>query len=113
MKWVDDSEVIRIPCEIYGFGRGTLTVSFVKDGNEISTDSTGSVYIDEVSSLPRHRVLVIEARRGNEGIYQCVGQAGNDNTSTITTSTYINIQCKLLTLYSHIHGKTPSQMKPP
>ena len=96
VKWVGDLEVIRLPCEIYGSGRGTLGVSFLKNGNDISTDSTGSVYVDEVSAQLRHRVLVIEARRGNEGVYQCVGQAGNDGRSTITTSTYVNIQCKLL-----------------
>lgn len=96
VKWVHDSEVIRLPCKIFGSGRGTLGVSFLKDGNEISTDSTESVYIDEVSSQLLHRVLVIEARRGNEGVYQCMGQVGNDGTTTITTSTYVNIQCKLL-----------------
>lgn len=100
VRWAGDSEMIRLPCEIYGFGRGTLKVSFLKNGNEISM---GSVYINDVSSLLRHRELVIEARRGNEGVYQCVGQAGDDGTSTITTSTYVNIQCKLLTLYCPIH----------
>lgn len=93
---MSDSEVIKLPCRIYGSGRGGLTVSFLKDGNEISTDSTGNVYIEGVSALSRHRKLVIEARRGNEGVYQCVGQAGDDGTSTITTSTYVNIHCKLL-----------------
>ena len=93
VQWVSDSEEARLPCEISGVGRRLPTVFFLKNGNRISSMMDG-VYIVEESITFRRRVLVVENRRGNEGVYQCVGQAGDDESTAVTTSTYINIQCE-------------------
>ena len=52
-----------------------------------------------------HRILSISApMRGDEGVYQCVGQQGGDGSTAITSSSYVNIQCEyteLSAMYSH------------
>ena len=77
------------------------TVFFLKNGDRIPTvSSTGDgVRIEEASLTSRRRVLVVENRRGNEGVYQCVGQVGEDGSTAVTTSTYINIRCKYESLH--------------
>ena len=96
VQWANDSAETRLPCEISGVGRTLPTVFFLKNGDRIPTSSsTGDgVHIKEASLTSRRRVLVVESRRGNEGVYQCVGQVGEDGSTAVTTSTYINIQCK-------------------
>ena len=101
----DDSGDIRLTCQITGVARRLPTVYFIKDGNRIpaSTDRTpfdnNSVYISETGTLTR-RTLVIGKMRGNEGVYQCVGQGGEDRSTAVTSSTYINIKCELYTYIS-------------
>lgn len=96
----DDSGDIRLTCQIIGVARILPTVYFVKNGDRISPSSdrtpsdNNSVYISETDTLTK-RTLVIGKRRGNEGVYQCVGQGGEDRSTSVTSSTYINIKCEL------------------
>ena len=104
VQWANDSTETRLPCEISCVGRILPTVFFLKNGDRISpTSSTGDgVHIVEASLTSRRRILVIESRRGNDGVYQCVGQVGDDGSTAVTSSTYINIQCEHETLHTAI-----------
>ena len=31
---------------------------------------------------------------GDEGVYQCVGQVGQDESTAIVSSSYLNLQCE-------------------
>ena len=101
VQWVtEDSTAIQLSCQITGVGRVLPTVFFLKNGVRITSNGSPSdngVYIIETSSLS-HRILVVESRRGNEGVFQCVGQVGEDGSTTLTTSTYINMQCEFYSL---------------
>ena len=103
VNWETDSGVIRLPCRIMGAGRTLPSIFFLKNGVRIPSASTGGVRIEDVSSNNRRGVLVVEEKRGNEGIYQCVGQAGEDGSTALTTSTYINIQCELIYDCTYVH----------
>ena len=114
VKTATDVEPLRLPCEVIGAGNSIPSVFFLKNGNPISQDSSEGNYIEEDSAAECssaescvRRVLVIEGRRGDEGIYQCVGQVGEDQSTAITSSSYVNIHCECnlslqVSLYSSV-----------
>lgn len=97
VEWVtDDSETISLPCRIGGATTGgSPLVFFLRDGEMISSSSQrdNGIYVIGTSFIS-FRVLMIEKRKGNEGLYQCVGQAGNDRSTSVVSSTYVNLQCE-------------------
>ena len=96
VEWVTgDSETISLPCLIGGATTGSPLVFFLRDGEMISSSSQrdNGIYVIGTSFMS-FRVLMIEKRKGNEGLYQCVGQAGNDRSTSVVSSTYVNLQCE-------------------
>ena len=98
VHWLtDDSDKIRLCCQVSGSASGTLNVYFLRNGVRIphtrSMATEDGVYIRETNAMS-NRVLIIEGRRGNEGVYQCMGQGGEDSSTAITSTTYVNMQCK-------------------
>ena len=101
VKTATDVEPLRLPCEVIGASNSIPSVFFLKNGNPISQDSSEGNYIEEDSAAECsstescvRRVLVVEGRMGDEGIYQCVGQVGEDQSTAITSSSYVNIHCE-------------------
>ena len=96
-EWAtNDGTTINLPCLLTGVSReGGLEVFFLKNGERIfpSTQRNGGVYI-ETTLTDSWKTLVIERRRGSEGVYQCVGLVESDDSTAITTSTYVNIYCE-------------------
>ena len=97
VEWVvsgEDSDPIRLPCQIGGATtQGLPLVFFLRNGEMISPDGGEDGVTVIVGSLRSFQVLRVERRKGNEGLYQCVGQAGDDTSTLVVTSTYINLKC--------------------
>ena len=97
VEWASsDSDAIRLPCQIGGATTvgNRFLVFFLRDGQRVSPSagSEDGVYIRETNSMSR-QTLMIEKWRGSEGVYQCVGQAGEDSSTSVISSTYVNIHC--------------------
>ena len=107
-EWESDSgsSLIRLRCKIVGVASNLPTVYFIRNGVRILLTSSSppseiaesGVYTADSDSLMTRSTLVVERRRGNEGIFQCVGQGGRDRSTSVTSSTYISIKCKQLNL---------------
>ena len=88
-----DSQTITLSCQVGGVATlgDNVNIFFLRNGEKILSSEdevrVGSVFASY------WKTLVVEGRRGNEGVYQCVGLVNEDGSTAIVTSTYINIQC--------------------
>ena len=94
-EWVTTTgDSIRLPCQIGGATtQGRPLVFFLRDGERISPGGDNGGVSITPGSFAGFQVLRIEKSRGNDGLYQCVGQAGDDNSTSVVTSTYVNLHC--------------------